>query len=84
MSYAFNVRKVDGSLVLENHEYAGQHIPDGAKFTINGHHPFPGTSSMGTIGVSLAIETAPTEEHPYPTARVLVSGSAAYDSNAGK
>lgn len=55
MSYSFTVRKVDDGLVVENGENAARHIPDGAVFTVNGHEPAEGTSSVANLGISLAV-----------------------------
>lgn len=62
MSYAFRVRKSEGTLQLVNEdgplEAVAKQIPDGALFTINGHEPGPGTSTSGTIGVNLVVMDA--------------------------
>ena len=58
MSYAFAVKKVDGTLVLDHPEHleqVAQHVPDGAVFVVNGHEPSPGFSSVATLGVTLSI-----------------------------
>ena len=60
MSYAFRVEKTEGTLRLMGDEellkQIAAHIPDGAVFTINGHEPGPGTSTVGMIGVHLAVQ----------------------------
>lgn len=53
MSYSFSIHKVDGELVLKNHEYAA--LPDGAVLTVNGHEPVEGTSPVGTLGIALSV-----------------------------
>lgn len=70
MSYSFNVAKVNGELVLQNHECAAAHIPDGAVFTIGGHDPASDTSSVANLNVGLAIRT---EGKNYPE-RVAQAG----------
>jgi hypothetical protein len=75
MSYGFNVRKVDGALVLQNHEAAAAHIPDGAVFTIGGHEPAEGTSPAATLNIALAIDV---EGRPYP--EHVASAAAVYNT----
>lgn len=79
MSYSIRLQKIDGKLVADEYvESQGAHLPDGAVIVVNGHHPFEGTSSMGTIGVSLSIK--PKDERSY--AEQIVSSTAAYNAKS--
>jgi len=57
MSYSFTVRKNEsGTLEFvypESLESTARHIPDGAVFAINGHHPSEDSSTVGTLGITL-------------------------------
>lgn len=55
MSYSFNIKKVNGELVVENGGHAAQHLPEGAAFTVQGHIPSADSSQYGSIGVTLTV-----------------------------
>lgn len=73
MSYAFNVKKVDGALVLENHESAAAHIPDNARFTVSGHTPSSDTSPVATLAVTLTTVTDDPNAYPKHVASASTS-----------
>jgi hypothetical protein len=60
MSYAFSIRKAEGTLQFVNDagtlEAIAAHIPDGAVFTIQGHNPSPDTSTVGSLNVQLSTD----------------------------
>jgi len=81
MSYAFKIEKVDGKLVLdENAQHAAQHLPDGAVISVSGHHPFEGTSQLGSIGVQLGITQSDADRWVAP--KYVVGANAQYNAKA--
>jgi hypothetical protein len=68
MSYAFQVRKVNGTLELapdQHLESIARQIPDGAVYAIAGHTPGPDTSPVGQLQVTLLITSTEAEQQKF-------------------